>query len=155
MGIWGRLGNVIKSYLNDDESFGRSASKGSAPKGHSQYGQGDPDVNAAYEELDEFLNKGNNQEKSKGWDGGEETAEKRRRPVPAEIREDFAELGLSPEATPEECKAAYKKLLKVHHPDRHAEKPENIKKATEKTARVNAAYKRLEKWLRFQNSSVP
>jgi curved DNA-binding protein CbpA len=45
-----------------------------------------------------------------------------------------------------ECKAAYKKLLKLHHPDRHAGHTGNMKKATEKSARINAAYDRIEKW---------
>ena len=126
MGIWDRLGNVFKSYINDEDEriFHKSA----------QEKHTDPDLDAAYEELDDFLSGGKTSEKPKG------------KPIPAEIREDLAELGLSPDATAEECKAAYKKLLKIHHPDRHAGNPENMKKATEKTARVNAAYKRLERW---------
>jgi curved DNA-binding protein CbpA len=41
---------------------------------------------------------------------------------------------------------AYKKLLKIHHPDRHAGHPGNMKKATEKSARINAAYQKIEHW---------
>ncbi|MCL2373945.1 MAG: DnaJ domain-containing protein [Treponema sp.] len=142
MGIWGRLGNVVKSYLNDDRDnvFGGSGSKrqGSESRGGGEWDIRDSDLNAAYEELDEFL-RGDPKRKEK-------PQEKPARPVPAELREDFAELGLSPDASAAECKAAYKKLLKTHHPDRHAGKSEAMKKATEKTARVNAAYERIEKW---------
>ena len=141
MGIWDRLGSVIKSYLNDDAhtSFGGSAAKGYA-------GRADPDLDAAYEELDDFLNEGKNA--SGAADRGEPA--RPRRPVPQELKADFAELGLSPDASAAECKAAYKKLLKIHHPDRHAGNPENMKKATEKAARVNAAYRRLENWFKIR-----
>ena len=141
MGILGRLGNVVKSYLNDetDTIFGK---KGSGSRSASSSSRGDPDLNAAYEELDDFLN-------------GKESASKKaapkepaRRTVPAEILADFTELAVSPEASAAECKAAYKKLLKIHHPDRHAGNPDALKKATEKTARVNAAYRRIENWLK-------
>ena len=148
MGIWERLGNVVKSYINDEDE---RVFHGSASKRHA-----DPDLNAAYEELDDFL-RGGNDAGEKPKDGRSErgasgeTAGKRERPVPSELRQDFAELGLSPDASAGECKAAYKKLLKVHHPDRHAGNPENMKKATEKTARINEAYKRLERWF----SSAP
>jgi DnaJ-domain-containing protein 1 len=133
MGIWGRLGNVLKSYLDDI---------GHDPLRKSTRRSGDPDLDAAYEELDEFLRGGS----SSRSDSGGETTEERRRPVPVELRKDFAELGLSPDASAKECKAAYKKLLKAHHPDRHTGNPENVKKATEKSASVNAAYDRIEKW---------
>ena len=140
MGIWERLGNVIKSYLNDEEPIRKS------PYGAARHG--DPDLDAAYEELDDFLRGKDTQ--GKGGDGRRAAGESAR-PVPPELRQDFAELGLTPQASARECKEAYKKLLKIHHPDRHAKHQGNMKKATEKTARVNAAYRRIEEW--FQLSS--
>jgi curved DNA-binding protein CbpA len=62
------------------------------------------------------------------------------------LRGDFAELGLPFDASEEDCKQAYKKLLKIHHPDRHAGHEGNMKKATEKSARINAAYDRIQRW---------
>ena len=139
MGIWDRLGNVIKSYINsdDDRAFDSSFKRRS-----------DPDLDAAYEELDEFLRGGTSAQPGPGGEtkGKQEKAQKDQRPIPEGIRKDFAELGLTPDATAEECKEAYKKLLKIHHPDRHAKHEGNLKKATEKTARVNASYERLKKW---------
>ena len=159
MGIWDRLGNVIKSYLNDDDI------SGTRPRSSTRR-RDDPDLDAAFEELDEFLT-GKKQSGHTAGDhtagdtaGGEaksssqqKTETQKTRIVPDEIREDFAELGLTPEATAEECKAAYKKLLKIHHPDRHAGHAGNLKKATEKTTRINAAYRRIEKWLSIYNQS--
>ena len=142
MGILDRLGNVIKSYVNiDDEVFKKSYSKK-----HS-----DPDLNAAFEELDDFLHGDEAGEKFKTYEAkaGEETDKKKKtRPIPEGLKKDFAELGLTPEATAEECKEAYKRLLKVHHPDRHAKHEGNTEKATEKSARVNASYDRLVDWFK-------
>ena len=139
MGIWDRLGNVIRSYLNEDDPFVRSARGNRA-----SYGREDPDLNAAYEELNDYL-KGEKKETAKER-AEEKRAEERVRPVPEEIRKDFEELGLTPDASAGECKAAYKKLLKLYHPDRHTGDPANLKKATEKSARLNAAYDRLIRW---------
>jgi len=128
MSIWSRLGNVIRSYVNNDVA-GKSSNRSR-----------DPDLDAAYEELDDYLNgnSGKGSSKTTTW----------KKPVPEDIKQAFRELGLTLEATAEECKEAYKKLLKTHHPDRHAKNEENLKTATEKTSRVNAAYERLIKWFK-------
>jgi DnaJ-domain-containing protein 1 len=141
MGIWDRLGNVLKSYIND----GADHLNRGKPFGRSL----DDDYNAAYEELEGFL-KG--EKTDSGRDAGTNAANGNahwNRPVPPELKADFAELGLTPEATEEECKEAYKKLLKVHHPDRHSNNPDFIKESTEKTARINAAYDKIEKWYKI------
>jgi DnaJ-domain-containing protein 1 len=148
MGLWERLGNVLKSYINDgtERVFGEE---------RSGRRHGDNDYDAAYEELDQFL-KGEKAEGNARTRESETTQSRREpfnasRPIPPELRQDFAVLGLSPGASEEECKEAYKKLLKIHHPDRHGKDPEAMKKATEKTSRINAAYDRLEKWFRTQH----
>jgi curved DNA-binding protein CbpA len=172
MGIFDRLGDVIKSYLNDDDAtiFGRQPD--------TVRRSGDPDLDAAFEELDEFLGKKGNgfsrteynhteYEKTKGGERYSRTeysrtdyssagrgagnrkkgaAGREEIPISGELRQDFAELGLGAGASMEECKTAYKKLLKIHHPDRHAGHAGNMLKATEKTARINAAWDRIEKW---------
>lgn len=163
MGIWERLEHVVKSYLKDDadiwsggNTYDRGGSKGRyghTPEGYPSERRDDPDLDAAYEELDEFLGRGKKDAAGKPAGEGQEAGKGREnvRPVPPELRQDLDELGLGPAASFEECREAYKKLLKIHHPDRHAKHEGNLKKATEKTARVNAAYGRLEKWFRLQN----
>ena len=140
MGIWDRLGSVIRSYFSDESE----KLFGNRPKWRA-----DPDLDAAYEELDGYLKDKDNRERASGQEKAEK--QKKARVVPEGIRQDFAELGLTPDATAEECKEVYKRLLKIHHPDRHANHDENMKKATEKSARVNAAYDRLVIWFRVQN----
>jgi DnaJ-domain-containing protein 1 len=148
VGILDRLGDVIRSYLND---------AGPGPSGRSQAGKRvDPDLEAAYEELDDFLSGGEADFTTK-----RSSADKAGRPdapgssaggnagrgtPPESLRGDFEELGLALGASADACKAAYKQLLKLHHPDRHAGHEGNMRKATAKSARINAAYDRIERW---------
>jgi hypothetical protein len=62
------------------------------------------------------------------------------------LRKAYTELGVPYGSSLEVCKAAYKKLLIMHHPDKHAGHPGDMKKATEKTARVNAAFDCISKF---------
>jgi DnaJ-domain-containing protein 1 len=167
VGIFDRLGNVIKSYLNqeDERIFGSSRSRG-----------GDPFMAEAEAELERFLRRGGSEPwtESRGsgdrgnqqaggnrgagqrpGSGGRTTGETgradraggpERETPPERLRPDFAELELPLGAGPEECKAAYKRLLKLHHPDRHAGHAGNTRRATEKSARINAAYDRIARW---------
>lgn len=158
-----RLGDVIKNFLDDEDEhiFGTN---------HQTSSSDDPDLDAAYDELDEFLKTGKNEKKSESTASGNRSSTGKGRAwsdpyesssggewkpgptkptsggVPESLRGDFAELGVPFGADAETCKAAYKKLLKIHHPDRHAGHPGNMKKATEKSSRINASYQRIEHW---------
>jgi DnaJ-domain-containing protein 1 len=137
MGILERLGNLIGSYLNDG-GFGR----------HEREYPEDPELRAAYEELDEFLGRAGTGERDPEYGGASGAAgggDYRAAP-PGELEADFAELGVPFGSGRKACRDAYKRLLKIHHPDRHGNHEGNMRKATEKTARVNAAYDRIEKW---------
>ncbi|MDR2738983.1 MAG: J domain-containing protein [Treponema sp.] len=139
VGIFDRLGDVIRSYLNDT---------GSGASDRRRYA--DPDLDAAYEELDGFLGGASHGSgRRDSWEKrfGQGNGPGGNAGVPPEsLRADFEALGLPFGASAGECKAAYKKLLKLHHPDRHAGHEGNMKKATAKSARINAAYDRIEKW---------
>jgi hypothetical protein len=157
MGIFDRLKNVIKSYLDEEDYrvFGPDSRRG---------GFRDPDLDAAYDELNDYLGKGRDRgpagdfsgDGARSGGGGGNRGFRENRDAfgpgknaglpPEKLRPDFAELGLPLGASGEECKSAYKKLLKIHHPDRHAGHPGNFQKATAKSARINAAYDRIERW---------
>jgi DnaJ-domain-containing protein 1 len=139
MGVFDRRGDVIRSYLKDTGSGHSVAS--SAGRRYT-----DPDLDAAYEELDDFLAEKRSQADDPSADRYQAAAADSPTPPPENLRRDFDELGLPFGAPADECKAAYKKLLKLHHPDRHAGHAGNMKKATDKSARINAAYDRIEKW---------
>ncbi|MDR2658940.1 MAG: J domain-containing protein [Spirochaetaceae bacterium] len=152
MGIFNRLGDVLRSYLNESNDWKDSSSSYS----RARYYSGDPDVAEAFDELDDFLNgKDSPYTKQDAFsDLGGKTADwssprsgKQAKPaIPEALRVDFAELGLKFGASEEECKAAHKRLMKIHHPDRHILHEGNMKKATEKSARINASYERICKW---------
>lgn len=58
----------------------------------------------------------------------------------------YAVLGLTQEASPDEIKLAYRRLIKRHHPDKLASKEVSsaeLARATEKTREVTAAYDRI------------
>jgi curved DNA-binding protein CbpA len=170
MGIWDRLSAVINSYIND---FGEQTSSRFRTYGIPR--SGDPDLDSAYSELNDFLNgkEPRRSEKARAENAGQYSwrdSEKKAggsyesggarasanrgfsgdsggaKLPPEELRADFEILGVPFSADGETCKAAYKKLLKIHHPDHHAGHEGNFKKATERSAKINAAYDRIEKW---------
>ncbi|MDR2803941.1 MAG: J domain-containing protein [Treponema sp.] len=148
VGLFDRLGDVLRSYLRDGDDWSEvKTSQGG-------YFSDDPDVSRAFDELDDFLKgKSPNTErggagygKTSDW-GTPRTGNRTSKPsVPEVLRDDFAELGLEFGADADKCKAAHKQLLKIHHPDHHASHEGNMKKATIKSAKINAAYERICKW---------
>jgi DnaJ-class molecular chaperone len=139
VGIFDRLGGVLRGYLNDDHD--RHGGKG------ARFST-DRDFAEAFEELEEFLSgKGapGSGRNAADW-SNVHAAPKRKPAIPETLRLDFAELGVEFGADAEKCKSAHKRLLLIHHPDHHASHEGNMKKATEKSAKINAAYERICEW---------
>lgn len=62
------------------------------------------------------------------------------------LEEAYKVLEVSPDATDEEVRAAYRRLAVAHHPDKVANLGEDIRKAaTEKFQRINAAKDKIYK----------
>jgi DnaJ-domain-containing protein 1 len=140
VGIFDRFGNVLRSYLNDGDAWQDVRNTG---RGFSS----DPGLADAFDELEEFLRGKNPFAGGRNRTFYRSAGESRAKPaIPDALRADFAELGLEFGADAGQCKAAHKQLLKIHHPDRHASHEGNMKKATVKSAKINAAYERICKW---------
>ncbi|MCR4965424.1 MAG: DnaJ domain-containing protein [Bacteroidales bacterium] len=62
------------------------------------------------------------------------------------IEDDYRILEVSPDATDDEVKKAYRAAAKKHHPDKVSHLGEDVRKAAEeKFAQVNNAYNRIKK----------
>ena len=58
----------------------------------------------------------------------------------------YKELGVSPSASDEEIKTAYRNLVKKYHPDRYANAPKEVQdQVSEKVKRINTAYDEIKK----------
>ncbi len=66
--------------------------------------------------------------------------------VPDELLEDYFALGLRPGVSAEAAKAAWKRLLKLHHPDRFANRPDKAEEATKRSIRITDSYRRIVRW---------
>jgi DnaJ-domain-containing protein 1 len=157
VGIVDRLENLARSYFQDDWRGSKNSAR-----------NGDPDYDAAVDELNDFLRGGGfNGAAGRGRPGGgngsggragartssggdrsgDQASRAAGKPAaPETLRADFAELGLGLDADAAACKAAYKKLLKEFHPDRYSKDAAAQNKATDRAARINIAYDNIEKW---------
>ncbi|MGH8000619.1 MAG: J domain-containing protein [Brasilonema sp.] len=62
------------------------------------------------------------------------------------INDAYSILGLKPGASPREVKQAYRKLVKIWHPDRFSH-PQKKQEAEEKIKQINQAYNKLKSYL--------
>ncbi len=153
---------------SSDESFGGSFHAGSGSRR-----TGDSDLDAAYDELNDFLNKdlsdserrardegrrsqaahdarassSSSRASSSGSYSGSSNSAQSRPGHPQGLINDYRVFNLPVGSKLPEIRAVYKKILMEFHPDRHAGNPEMLKKATEYSSKVNAAYQRLEHYL--------
>jgi len=67
--------------------------------------------------------------------------------VPDELLADYRMLNLPAGAGAEDCKAAWKRLLKKNHPDLVVGGAQDLERATRMTTKINESYKRIERWL--------
>jgi len=70
------------------------------------------------------------------------------RHVTAQQEDPYAVLGVSRDAGPDELRATWKKLMRENHPDSLASRgiaPEFIARASDKVARINAAWDRIKR----------
>lgn len=123
MDIFDKLGSFIDGLLDDDNPM---------PGNHRT----DSDYDAAWEELDAYLN----DEENAGRPSFDKPTASG---IPAELKMDFRNLEV-PVGTPfPEVQKAYKRLMTAFHPDRHSNNPEKQATATKVSQKLNASYQRI------------
>ena len=126
--IFDRLGNLLKSVFQDD------GSSENRQKDHNPDFP-DPDLQDAWDELEDFMKTGETTEKINFPPAGG---------IPSDLKRDYEFLGIPFDASKAEIAKTYKKLLIKHHPDRHAGNKNNTEKATEVTKKINLSFQRIK-----------
>ena len=71
--------------------------------------------------------------------------------VPKSLLKDFATLQVLPSSSLQECKHAWKTLLKKYHPDSNACDPLLLENCSDIVIRLNSSYRRIEQWFKNEN----
>ncbi len=128
-GFIDRLADLLKTLFGGE---GREERQGRA-------GAVDPDLQAAWEELDEYIRTGSN--RPRGSQAGRQAGHQRH---PDEsLRQDYANLEVPFGADMETVRKSYKRLMLKYHPDRHAGNPEKQKLALEIAKKINQSFERI------------
>ena len=146
--LFDRLGDLLRTVLGGDGGTTTGAGRRQGRPSHID----DPDLAAAWDELDDFLDSddpaagagGAGQRHYRpGAAGADRNAAKK---DPRDhLRVDYDTLEVAFGAPMSDVKRAYKRLIQTHHPDRFASDPRRQAAATRKAARINAAYTRIER----------
>mgnify|MGYP006387976439 FL=1 len=175
--MFDRLGEYLKDYINDDEQGifsspeeekhnentnnfyqeNKSQSeenvdtktsnkefKFDTSKQQSEYNKTENKQKHTYKKTEHSKSKPKNTNQTSG----------KRYYVPFELYKDFKTLCLMPGTNLDECKVAYKSLLKKFHPDKFANEPEKQKEATEITSSITSAFTRIKTWYEENLSKI-
>ncbi len=150
-----RLAEILRSLMGNkgDESTGRPGTRTGSGAGYpgSDPGYRDPDLRAAWEELEDYMRGGSGTAGQSAGAGGEQggpwsRGDGRRRPEPPvdeSLRRDFANLEVPFGADIETVRRSYKALMLKYHPDKFAGDPEKQRVALEITKKINESFERI------------
>jgi hypothetical protein len=151
--IFDRFERLFKSWVSGTANAAVDGAEELFGGTRTRRSSGDSDLDAAMDELDDFLDMGRTESEAKERERARRAREEAlRRPAaapsgpPAALVQAYRSLGLAYNTPFPEVKAAYKRLLMQNHPDRNSATPEQLKRSTEISAQLNAAYQRIETW---------
>jgi len=134
-GFIDKFAEFLRSLFSDGER---------TPGGRTQAGESgrfrDPDLQSAWEELDDYMR---GTEKGAGPGPRDKGTGRARPPVDESLRPDYANLEVPFGADMATVMKSYKSLILKYHPDKHAGDPEKQKIALDITKRINESYERI------------
>ena len=139
-GFIDRLAELFKTLFGSESGQTRGAD--SLGRGA---GSIDPDVQAAWEELDEYMRTGTNR-------SGQDAGRSRPRgpgaggyspPADESLRQDYANLEVPFGADIDVVRDSYKRLMLKYHPDKFAGDAEKQKLALEIAKKINQSFQRI------------
>ena len=141
-----RLGDLLRDVLaGTTGSSGGRVNSGTPGSGRRPRGFDDPDLAAAWDELEEFLNADDEGREGAAAGGGPSAGTGAAAGPAEQLRADYATLEVAFGAPLPEVRRAYKRLMRAHHPDRFATEPARQVAATRTAARINDAYARIDR----------
>ena len=168
--IFERLERLVRAWTNlsGDGSASPSSPGASAQRSSRSTSSGDPDLDAAMAELDDYLDTSRTEterreaeEAARARSRAQAEADRRARSggsgtysgsggqsydrtTSSVIEDAYRYLGVAPYAPFAEVRSSYRRLLLKYHPDRNSGTPEMLRRATETSSRINAAYQIIE-----------
>jgi DnaJ-domain-containing protein 1 len=145
-----KLADFIKSLRGND-----SPGTGPAPGSPEGTRFRDPDIQEAWEELDEFMRTGSNtpRDGQASHRAGARASQARPSGPDESLRQDYANLEVAFGADMATVRASYKRLVLKYHPDRQAGDPELQKVALEITKKINQSFERIRAYHEKTNAS--
>jgi DnaJ-domain-containing protein 1 len=131
-GFIDRLAQVLRSLFGNEEGNFEGSAVGRPSI--------DPDLRAAWEELDEYMRTGAGG--FAGKPGGHRAKESH--PPDESLRQDYANLEVPFGADIETVRASYRRLMLMYHPDRYAGDLEKQKLALEIAKKINQSFERIK-----------
>jgi hypothetical protein len=143
-GFIDRLAELFKTLFGSESGESAHRSDGTG-RGSSSRGFVDPDVQAAWEELDEYMRTGTNRSgRAAGRSGSGRSGSTEYSPPPDEsLRQDYANLEVPFGANIDVVLSSYKRLMLKYHPDRFAGDQEKQKLALEIAKKINQSFQRI------------
>ena len=137
--IFDNIGNFFRSIFQNGEEY-------TDEDGNKRFY--DPDMQEAWEELDDYLNEDKTEKKQKAKthtrSRAQQQADAIKKIEQEKLRQDYNTLKVKFGTSFSEVKKAYKKLVIQYHPDKHANDPKRFKMATEITQKINQAFQRIK-----------
>lgn len=150
--IFGRVSDFMRDLFNGDDIFSDRPSS-------------DPDLQEAWQELEQFLSTGTTDSKTGNSGGksqyqtgsGYSSARQNQQEMHShltELKKDYQTLEVPFLAHIDTVRTSYKRLLRAYHPDRFSNDPDKLQVATEVSSRITSAFTRIKEFEKRRGHTI-